>query len=70
MWLDREYEKAMKHLEADKENLARPELLYSLGLLARSCGLPGAARAHWRQVAREFPNSLWQIYANDALRKM
>ena len=69
-WLEKEYDNALRYFERDPGNLKRPEVLYSIGLVHRAKGLAGGARTYWRQCAREFPNSLWQIYANESQRKL
>ena len=71
LWQSEHIEEAIRNMEKAIE--ARPDdgrALYSLGVLCRKRRLTGAARKAFRDVARVCPDSLWSIYAHEALRRI
>jgi tetratricopeptide (TPR) repeat protein len=70
-WQAERIDQAISMME--KAAAAAPEsgqILYSLGALFRRRRLTGEARKSFRECARVALNSLWGIYANEALRRL
>jgi len=71
LWEAERIEEAIRTME--KAVLAAPQdgrALYALGLLCRKRRLVGAARRAFRNATRAAPDSLWGVYAHEALRRM
>jgi tetratricopeptide (TPR) repeat protein len=71
LWDTEQIEEAIRTME--KAVQAAPEdgrALYGLGLLCRKRRLVGAARKAFRNATRVAPDSLWSVYAHEALRRM
>jgi len=71
LWQGEHIEQAIRNME--KAVKAKPDdgrALYSLGVLCRKRRLTGAARNAFRDAVRLTPDSLWGIYAHEALRRM
>jgi tetratricopeptide (TPR) repeat protein len=71
LWENAQVQEAIREIE--KAVRAAPgdgRVLYSLGLLCRRRRLTGAARRAFRETVRIAPDTLWGIYAHEALRRM
>jgi len=71
LWQAERIDEAIRAMEQAAE--AAPEegqVLYSLGLLCRRRRLTGKARKAFRDCTQVAPNTLWSIYAHEALRRM
>ncbi len=71
LWQREHIKEAIREME--KAAQAEPgsgRILYSLGVLCRRRRLTGAARKAFRETVRVAPDSLWGIYAHEALRRM
>jgi hypothetical protein len=71
LWASEQIPSAIREME--KSVRARPNdgrTLYALGLLCRRRRLIGAARRAFRETVHLAPDSLWGIYAHEALRRM
>jgi len=71
LWHREHIEEAIREMEkAVRADPGSGRVLYSLGVLCRRRRLLGAARKAFREAARIAPDSLWGIYAHEALRRM
>jgi tetratricopeptide (TPR) repeat protein len=71
LWEDGRIEDAIRQMEA--AGAAAPgdgRTQYALGTLCRKRRLVGTARKAFREVMRLRPNSIWSLYAHDALGKL
>jgi tetratricopeptide (TPR) repeat protein len=71
LWQNEQIEEAIREMEkAVKASPGDGRMLYSLGLLCRRRRLVSAARKAFRETVRVSPDSIWGIYAHEALRRM
>ncbi len=71
LWQQEKVEEAVRCVEKVLEmDAGDGRALYSLGVLCRKKRLASSARKAFREVVRRASDSLWNIYAQDALRRM
>lgn len=71
LWLSSDLQGAVHHLE--QATAARPSdgrALYSLGTLLRRMRMRTSARRVLRDCVQKAPNTIWRVYASDALRRL
>jgi tetratricopeptide (TPR) repeat protein len=70
-WQAERIDEAIRMMERAAElNPDHGRTLYSLGALCRRRHLLGTARKAFRQCVQAAPNTLWSIYAHEALRRL
>ena len=70
-WQKGDYQSASRYLESAAKMASEDgSILYSLGILLRNMRMKGPARRYLVHCTRVAPQTIWQVYAFEALKKL